>query len=245
MIRLCIVVPMYNEQGVAVNNLVTIINYVRKLPCETAVLVVDDGSTDRTNEFVLELVREQKDKLLCLISHECNKGYGAANRTGGQYAIAHGYEYVLFMDSDLTNHPKFLKDFYAKMTEGWDYIKASRYMKGGEVVGVSWKRRLVSIAGNTLARLAYRIPLTDFTNGYRAIRTRLFSKIKLNENGFAIILEELTKAKHWTCSFCEIPYVLTVRQKGQGATHFSYNLVTYWRYLKFLIQAFFTCRKRA
>lgn len=235
--RICIIVPIHNEEKIAKESLETILSYVRQLPQTTTILVVNDGSRDNTEQIVLGLIGEQTTGDLQLVSHPDNKGYGAALRTGILYAVKNEYDYALFMDSDLTNHPRYLALFYDKMAEGWDYIKATRYSKKGSVVGVPWSRRIVSIVGNLLAKIAYRLPITDFTNGYRAVKVDILKKLKLEENGFAVILEELTAAKHFTRSFCEVPYVLTTRQGGQNATHFSYNLDTYRRYLKYLIKA--------
>jgi len=104
--RVLIIIPMYNEQTLAQESIVTILPYVRELPAPTTVLVVNDGSSDQTKSIVEECIaREQVTQQLVLVSHEQNQGYGAALRTGMRYAADHGYDYALFMDSDLTNHP--------------------------------------------------------------------------------------------------------------------------------------------
>jgi len=118
-------------------------------------LVVNDGSTDKTEAILQGLLSEHCGDLYRIATHAINKGYGAALKTGVRFAIDNNYEYVVFMDSDLTNHPKYLKDFYEKMLEGYDYIKASRYCPGGGMSGVSWQRRLISFWGNKVARLMF------------------------------------------------------------------------------------------
>jgi glycosyltransferase involved in cell wall biosynthesis len=229
---------MYNEEAIARTNTEIILSYTNKLPPIVTVLVVNDGSQDATGHILEELLKHYNNEQLHLISHSNNLGYGAALQTGIKYASENNYDYTIFMDSDLTNHPKYLKNFYEKMEEGWDYIKATRYSKGGAVDGVPWGHRIMSTVGNYIAGLLYGLPLTDYTNGFRAVKTNILKQINYTENGFVIIMEELYHAKSLTKSFCEIPYVLTSRTENQGQSHFSYGPGVCMRYLKYAIKSF-------
>lgn len=235
--KVCVVVPMYNEEAIAQESIETILHYTRTFPPVVTLVVVNDGSKDRTESIIRNATKNLDGKDFVLITHPVNQGYGAALRTGIRYAIEQQYDYILFMDSDLTNHPKYLKDFYDKMLEGWDYIKATRYSKGGDVVGVPWKYRLISIVGNAIARNLYGLPLTDITNGFRAVKVAILKRIELHDNDFAIIMEELCQAKRLTRSFIEFPYILTSRKEGQGLTRFSYTPRTCMRYLRYAIKS--------
>ncbi|MCK4789360.1 MAG: glycosyltransferase family 2 protein [Desulfobacteraceae bacterium] len=240
--NVCIVVPMYNEEKLARRSVKTILSYVRQFPPGVVLLVVDDGSDDRTGEILQDLTKQDYGGRLHILSTEVNIGYGGALRTGIQYAVDNGYDYVLFMDSDLTNHPRYIEKFYEKMTEGWDYIKATRYSNGGGMQGVPWIRKANSVFGNAIARFLYGLPLTDVTNGFRAVKVNILSQINTKENGFAVIMEELYWAKHLTDSFCDVPYILTARSEGEGGTHFSYTPRMYLQYLYYAFRSFFNCR---
>lgn len=235
--KTCIIVPMYNEENIAKLSLTTIMSYVRQLPDTFTVIVVNDGSKDNTEIILRGLFPEYSHDQYKVITHPVNRGYGMALKTGISFAIGENYDYVVFMDSDLTNHPKYLKDFYAKMVEGYDYIKACRYASGAGVIGVPWYRRLISLWGNRVARLLFGLPLHDLTNGFRAVKTAILDKIELTENGFAIIMEELYLSKPLVRSYAEVPYVLTSRAEGQGKTHFTYDVKTYFAYLKYAIKS--------
>jgi dolichol-phosphate mannosyltransferase len=232
--KLCVVIPMYDEERIARGSLETILPYARALPVETTVLVVNDCSRDRTEEIVRAVIAEQPDDRLRLVSHERNGGYGSANRTGIRFAIENGYDYVLFMDSDLTNHPKYLLEFCRRMEAGDDYIKATRYAKGGGFSGVPWRRRMVSRAGNLVARLATGLPITDITNGFRAVKTDVLRKLDLKEDHFSLIVEELMKARRHVRSMSEVPNILGTRAGDAKGTAFRYDLKTYWKYFKYL-----------
>jgi len=237
MMKICIVAPMYNEEEVAKESIETISSYIKDLPYETKLVVVNDGSTDRTKEIMKHFIRGNGEAGLELISHETNKGYGSALRSGIRFAIRNNYDYIVFMDSDLTNHPRYLKDFYNKIGEGWDYIKATRYSKGGAVAGVPINHRIISKMGNFIAKILYGLQLNDLTNGFRAVKVEILGKIDLKEDSFAVIMEELYKAKGLTNSFCEIPYVLTARKKGQGRTRLSYSPKMCVKYLNYALKA--------
>jgi dolichol-phosphate mannosyltransferase len=236
--KVCIVIPMHNEEAGARAHLETILAYTRQLPPATCVLVVNDGSTDATEKLVKQLIAEQPDDHLRLISHADNLGYGAANQTGARTALAQGCDYALFMDSDLTNHPKYLAAFYAPMQQGVDYIKASRYIPGGGMEGVPWTRRAISRAGNAVARALYGLPLHDCTNGFRAVSARVLGRLRLHEKKFALIAEELYQAKFLAKSFAEIPNVLTARGGTSQPSSFTYPPAVFWTYLKYALKAF-------
>ncbi|KKU14127.1 MAG: Dolichol-phosphate mannosyltransferase, partial [Parcubacteria group bacterium GW2011_GWC2_45_7] len=234
-----------NEEAIAKSSIETILPYLETLPYSTTLLIVNDGSKDRTVEIVRVMVDKVGDKSrFTMVSHNRNQGYGAGLRTGMRYAIDNGYDYALFMDSDLTNHPKYLTLFYDKMTQGCEYIKATRYTKGGGMEGVAFKRRMFSRIGNMVGGFLFQLPLTDVTNGFRAVKAEILKQLHLKENGFPIIMEELCQAKRLARSFCEVPYILTDRKAGQGDTHFPYTLRTMVTYLCYALIAFFYGRPK-
>ena len=155
-------------------------------------IAVDDGSSDRTRE-VLEQLARRRDRLV-VEAHERNGGYGAALRTGAEAAHRLGLDWVLFMDSDLTNPPSDIPRFADLIDGPVDYIKASRFEPGGSMSGVPSRRRFLSVAANRVSRLVAGRGVSDPTNGFRAIRTDAFLKMPLVERGFAIIMEELVWA---------------------------------------------------
>lgn len=237
--KVCIVIPMYNEERVARLSIETTLQYVDKLPPEITVVVVNDGSEDATEQIVEQIAGGlPMGGKVVLISHRTNRGYGAAIRTGIGFAVDNNYDYVLFMDSDMTNHPKYVERFYERMADGYDYIKATRYVKDSAVEGVPLFHRILSAAGNSVARVLYRLPLTDFTNGFRAVKVDVLRRMNLEESGFAIIMEELWHAKYLAHSFCDVPYVLTCRGDSRGRSKFSYGPRTYFQYLRYPLKSF-------
>jgi dolichol-phosphate mannosyltransferase len=226
-----VVVPAYNEAAGIGACVRAIHEALERLPNRSALVVVDDGSADGTGDALDELARDHPR--LVAVRHGRNQGYGAALRTGATTAAEHGYEYVLFMDSDLTNDPASIPAFTAQMANGVDVIKASRYVPGGGVDGVPAWRSTLSIVGNLVARLLFGLPVRDTTNGFRAVRTSLLTSIDLEENGFAVIMEELYRLRPIARTYAEVPIVLTTRADELRGSSFSFGpraMAAYLRY---------------
>ena len=95
------------------------------------------------------------------------------------------------MDSDLTNPPEDVLKIGRLAAEGHPYIKATRFVHGGRMDGVPWRRAVFSHTGNTVAARLYGTGLTDPTNGFRAMKAELANRWPIRERGFACIVEEL------------------------------------------------------
>ncbi len=234
---------MYNEEDGAEACVRAVCEELCKLPNHSTLIAVNDGSKDRTGEILARLAQLQPR--LTVVDCARNSGYGSALRRGLERASRDGYEYVLFMDSDLTNDPRDIPRFVAKMEESFDVIKATRYSHGGKVTNVPFYRVAVSVVGNRLAHCLYGLPVHDCTNGFRAVKVGLLMQMKLSENRFQIIMEELYWSKFLAKTFAEVPVVLTNRTSEQRATSFSYSPKVFWGYLKYPVQAFLGIRPQS
>ena len=140
------------------------------------------------------------------------------------------------MDADLTQDTKYIFDFLDLMNKNIDFIKATRYALGGGCIGVSKFRKIISKVGNFIASIFLRLPITDYTNGFRAIKTDLLINFKNEENGFAYLIEEVNKVSKKAKSYAEVPYILSVRNDLDSKSKFTYSIDVYLSYLKWLIK---------
>lgn len=128
------------------------------------------------------------------------------------------------------------------MAEGYDFVIGSRFLEGGGMKDVPAWRKLFSLAGRAVFRICFRLPLTDYTQGFRAIRTGVLAKMKLTETGFPILIEEIYQAREYTDKFAEIPFILTGREVG--SSKFSYTPGVIRDYLKYALIGITYFRRR-
>lgn len=123
------------------------------------------------------------------------------------------------MDADFSHDPKFLRKFIAKISNGYDIVIGSRYIKGGKIVGWGVYRKLVSRVANLLAGVLLRMPVSEVTTGYRAYSKNIFRKTDLNSissNGYAFQVEILYKLYKRGAKISEVPIVFVDRKVGKS-----------------------------
>lgn len=236
-----VVVPMFNEAVGAEAFVQVAAPALNHIPNRNCLVLVDDGSTDGTGT-ILEKLNERFSDIVVL-KHGRNAGYGAGLVTGAKFASDQGFDFVLFMDSDLTNPPDHIERFVGSMSEGADLIKGCRYCPGGGVEGVPMKAYLISRVGNLIARILLGGGVRDGTNGFRAIRTDKFLEMPLQERGFALIMEELMWARRRSLSIVNVPTTLYGRSADQRQTMFTYSFELMARYLKYALAARFASKR--
>lgn len=221
-----VVVPMYNEDKIAQKCIKKILKAISKTDPKGHLIVVNDGSTDKTSEICNKIVH----KNFKLISHDINRGYGASIQTALKFSIRK-FKYLLYIDSDLTNDPNDIPKFIEKMKEDFDLIKGSRYVRGGFFQNVPFYRMIISYIGNKLAKFLFNSQLSDITNGFRAIKINNLKEKKFKQKDFSIIMEEFYYLKKIKAKIVEIPIILGVRNNSKSK--FKYNLSTFFNYLKY------------
>ena len=161
--RVAAIVPAYNEAG-------KIGDVVRKIPRRHArcVIVVDDASRDGTAEEARAAGAER------VISHERNRGVGAAIRTGLIAAKQEKFEFAVVLSGDDQHEPEELPRVLEPLFAGAaDLVQGSRWLPGGATPGIPPGRRWLTRLYPLLFRIASGYPSTDGTNGFRAFRLAL------------------------------------------------------------------------
>lgn len=200
--RVLIVVPAYNEQGV-------VGDVVRTLRCTVAydVLVVDDGSTDRTSQ-------EAGAAGAQVLTLPFNLGVGGAMRAGFRYAVNRGYDGVVQVDADGQHDPKFVPDLVDSLADA-DVVIGARFAGvGGYSVGGLRRcaMRMLAYGISTLASTR----LTDVTSGFRASGPRalpLFAESYPPEY-LGDTVESLVLAHRAGLSLAQLPVAMRERQGG-------------------------------
>jgi dolichol-phosphate mannosyltransferase len=205
--RVTILAPAYNEEAV-IERFVEVT--CTEIPEKWNLLIVDDGSSDRTPEILRRL--QSREPRLQVIRHRSNRGMGAALATGFVAATA---EIIVTMDADLS-HPLPLAAVLVDECETADAAFASRYVRGGGMVGVPLRRVLISKVANTILRTLFAARVRDLTTGFRAYRAEAVRGLRLRGRGFESQLEIAIFLVAGHRRIVEVPLVLGVRAAGSS-----------------------------
>jgi dolichyl-phosphate beta-glucosyltransferase len=200
---LSIIIPAYNEEPRLPETLQRIAEYLPTLGVRTEVLVVDDGSTDRT-AAVAESFRGKLTGLRVL-SNGRNRGKGHSVRHGMLEARG---EMVLFTDADLSAPIEEAEKLLTPLNNGWDVAIGSRAMDRRLIsTRQSIFRETAGIIFNKIVRLVLRLPFVDTQCGFKAFRRErcriIFEQQRIE--GFGFDPELLYLARHHGLRAIEIP----------------------------------------
>jgi len=194
------------------------------------VIVVDDGSTDRTNE-VLSKLKVESEKLIVL-RHRVNLGKGAAMKTGAEAAFGLGADAVIFMDSDGQHKPQDLPKFIEALnSQKYDVVFGSRNLS----FGVPLVRYLGNKFASVLVALLFGKYVSDLLCGYRAVTKRAYKKIDWESTGYAVETEMAIKTAKYRLKHCEVQVQTVYLDNVKGVTVIdAFNIlidVVRWRIL--------------
>lgn len=197
-----IIVPCYNESK-RVDNIVKILQYLRRLDKPWELVVVDDGSTDDTLDKLKSLKKKSDFKL---INYRNNRGKGYAVKTGMLAAVG---EFRLFMDIDLSTPIEEIEKF-SQFVDQYDVVIGTRKVNGARVVvHQPILREYLGVIFTLLSQLILNTWVSDFTCGFkcfsREASQRIFRKTKVFRWGFDS--EALFLAKKYRFSIKEVPVV--------------------------------------
>jgi len=189
-----IILPAYNEE-------LTIGSVVALAKKFGDVLVVDDGSCDRTSQIALE-------SGAIVLKHEVNKGKGCALKTGFKYALSQGYDIVVWLDSDGQHNPDEIPLLLDPIVKGEaDLVIGSRYLNESKKE-IPIYRRLGLWVLNKMTKMAASVEV-DSQSGFRAMNRKALESLDLNSDGYSIETDIIVKASERGIRLMEVP--ITVR----------------------------------
>jgi glycosyltransferase involved in cell wall biosynthesis len=201
---LLVVIPAFNEEAVLGRTLDALLKEVSS----NQVLVVNDGSTDRTSQIV-------NDRKITLLELPFNLGVGAAMRLGFQFAKENGFQKVIQFDADLQHQPKYIKEIVSELDK-YDVVVGSRFASNSSYK-VSFVRSLaMGLLKDSVTRHIGR-KMTDVTSGFRGANKKaidVFADFYPSEY-LADTVESLIMAHDKGLTITEIPVVMQERQGGQ------------------------------
>ncbi len=209
--KLSIIIPVYNEEktiGKLLDKLLKV-----KLPCRKEIIIVDDGSTDRTRKKIMNYelrIMETKNASIKTIFHKHNQGKGAAIQSGIKKATG---DYILIQDADLEYNPSEIPKLLTPIlpqpiTHNLQpttniAVYGSRFMKDKVTIPP------IYLFGNKiltfLTNLIYGTRLTDMETGYKLLPVTFLKKTKLSARRFDIEPEITAKLIKRKIPIIEVP----------------------------------------
>ena len=209
-----IIIPTYNEK----ENIEKIIRKIFSLEKLFHVLIVDDGSPDKTSEIVKKLQKEYP-KTLFLEERAGKLGLGTAYIFGFKWALKKNYKYIFEMDADFSHDPNDLLKLYHASQKGKGLAIGSRYVKGVNIVNWPMSRLLMSFFASKYVKFITGMPINDSTAGFKCYNREILETIHLDKIqfiGYAFQIE--MKFKTWKYGFdiVEVPVIFTDRKEGKS-----------------------------
>jgi len=203
---LSVVVPAFTERA----TIEELLGRVLAMPHRKEVIVVDDGSTDGTREYLQE--RDGQDGIRVLL-HERNQGKGAALATGFQAATG---DVVLIQDADLEYDPNDYPVLLRPIEEGKaDVVFGSRFLGGTHRCHLFWHyvgNRFLTFVSNAFTNLN----LTDMETCYKVFRAEVVKGITITSKRFGVEPELTAKVARQRCRVYEVPISYYGRDYASG-----------------------------
>ena len=213
---LVIQIATFNEaasMGSLLHAIHTIVPYAQ-------ILIIDDNSPDGTAQIVTQ--EADKNEHIHLLVRTDRRGLGTATLEGIQWARKRGAEVVIHLDGDLSHDPADIPRLVAALTPPdempFDIAIGSRKVPGGNTIGWSVKRHVISWLVCWFTRVILRVPVRDGSSGFRALRIQCITHIDLNNlaSGYAFFEDFLWRAHRSGARMTEIPITFTNRKLGES-----------------------------
>jgi len=207
--RICVVIPAYNEDV----TIKQVIYRIREADPDFYVIVVNDGSEDRTRERALETGAE-------VLTHVINRGVGAAVITGIIRALEMDADIIVTIDADLQHNPRTIQTIIDPILKNEaDVVLGSRFLRKKDLEEMPFIKKVGNQILTRFINLLAGLNVTDSQSGLRAFTNEIIKDVSLVCDGYGsnseLILELSKRAK-----FKEVPvpayYSERSLKKGTG-----------------------------
>lgn len=214
------IVPVYNEEKRIRLALEQITSFKPK-DWKVEIIVVNDGSTDRSLELIQKYSKKAK-----IITYEKNQGKGHAIREGIKHATG---DFILIQDADLEYHPKYIPAMLDE-TKEYDVVYGSRFM--GSIKEMSFAHLMGNKFLSLTTAVLYQHPITDMETGYKLVRANIMKKLDLQSDGFGIEPEITIKLLKLGKPIKEVPIHYVARHKDEKKISAKDGLHAFWFLVK-------------
>ncbi len=205
--KISIIIPVYNEAA----TIKEIVSRVQQTDLDKEIIIVDDHSTDATSEYLKEINACYEN--VQVLSHDRNRGKGAALRTG--FAHARG-DVIIIQDADLEYNPQEYGYLLSPILDGRaDVVYGSRFLGGPHRVLFFWHyvgNKFLTLLADAFSNLN----LTDMETCYKVFRKDILNQITLKSNRFGFEPEFTMKVAKKGFRVYEVPISYSGRTYEEG-----------------------------
>ncbi|MFH0935737.1 MAG: glycosyltransferase [Candidatus Omnitrophota bacterium] len=223
--KISVVMPAYNEDSRIASSIEETVKTFNAFGCRWELVVMDDGSTDRTFPILEELSRKYPDNLI-VKRNPLNQGKGRAIKKALHYISG---DYVVFLDSDLELHPLQIQTLFDIMRLDKADIVIGSKLHPNSVVDYPLERKIMSLVYYLLVRVLFNLPCHDTQTGLKLFKREVVEKVfpRILVKQFAFDLEVLVNAHHLGYRIAEAPIVLSSKRRF-GRIGIKSILTTFW-----------------
>ena len=226
--RIAIIIPAYKES----DNIEKLISLIQKILEDSIIIIVDDSPDNKTEEKIKNFNN------IRYIFRGKKLGRGSAVIQGMKSLVNEKeISKVIEMDADLSHDPNEIQDnlkIFEK--DNLDLLISSRYLKNSTITNWTIRRRIFSKLANILAKFVLKIPITDYTNGFRIYSNNSIKHIVSNcgkiGDGFIILSEILVELYFNNFKVKEVHSSFNNRTRGESSVNLKLIIDSFFGLLK-------------
>lgn len=192
-IKVCAVIPFYNEENFIADVIIQTLPFVDKI------IAVNDGSTDNSEKIIIDFEKVQ------IISLNHNYGKGYALQKGFDECVKQNFDFIITLDADSQHNPKFISNFISLLAI-FDIVIGNRL---NDTTSMPFQRILSNKITSSLLSLKTGQKILDSQCGYRAYKLNVLKKIKSISFGYEAESEMIVFAARagFKIGFADVPTI--------------------------------------
>ena len=214
--ELNIIIPTFNEK----NNIGVLLEKIFKLSNNIKIIIVDD--------YLIKILKKLYASIkMFTIYIEIKKAEEDRVIVGMNYALENfSCRYLIEMDADLSHEPnEIISNLNFFLNEDMDLLISSRYLKKSKIINWPPQRKLLSFLANNLAKSILKVPISDYTNGFRIYSNKAAKHVTANcgevGDGFIILSEILVQLYYNNFKVNEVESTFVNRTRGESSVTFK------------------------
>ena len=207
---LSVVIPAYDEEGCIEETVLAFNNKLKNEKIPHEILVINDNSKDKTEEILKKLSKDILE--VRYINNTPPNGFGLAIRKGLENFKG---DYVAIVMADMSDRPTDLIEYYNKLSEGYDCVFGSRFIKGGKSIDYPKFKHFLNRLTNNIIRLLFGVRYNDTTNAFKIYRKKTIEGLKpFLSHHYNLTVELPLKSITRGYSYAVVPNYWTNRKSG-------------------------------